>query len=405
MPGEQACGPAGGGACAGGVQPDVEGCDGLDQDCDGRVDEDACVCPLDDMRDCGSDVGACAFGRQLCGPDGWGLCVDAVEPVAEQCNGLDDDCDGASDEGWPDLGALCFEGVGACRGEGQRVCAADGHSTQCSAVAGMPQAGDICNGIDDDCDRRVDEGVAVVECETDRPGACRAGRLECLDGAMQCRSVEASVDEVCDGVDRDCDGTVDESFRAAVVQTTYVAMAGFHPVCDGEAQRVGADCNAAIHRACGADRCHVSGFGPVELVGGDLTAVCVSGAALRVVPFAELSDFGRDCRGVFGAYGHACSAAIHTWCRARGFVTGFGPVESREQDADVACLQAPAEVRQTTFDALQAQHPECNGRRDVWTTACNAAIHRWCRTQGFTSGYGPVEPADPQVVTVVCVAD
>ncbi|MEC7520314.1 MAG: MopE-related protein [Myxococcota bacterium] len=88
-------------------------CDGLDNDCDGVVDP-GCECFSGDTRACGSDMGACVPGVQLCEMGAWGACADAVEPVAETCNAVDDDCDGEVDE---DADASCGEGM-VCSAEG-----------------------------------------------------------------------------------------------------------------------------------------------------------------------------------------------------------------------------------------------------------------------------------------------
>ncbi len=72
-------------------------CDGLDNDCDGSEDE-GCNCESGLERDCGSDIGECRVGRQYCEKGKWGTCTDYIGPVNETCNGLDDDCDGFIDE-------------------------------------------------------------------------------------------------------------------------------------------------------------------------------------------------------------------------------------------------------------------------------------------------------------------
>ena len=92
---------------------------------------------------------------------------------AERCNGLDDNCDGTIDEGFPDLFRPCSTGVGACARAGTKVCAADGLSTQCDAIAG-PVGEERCNGLDDDCDGAVDDGFdGLGTACTVGDGACR----------------------------------------------------------------------------------------------------------------------------------------------------------------------------------------------------------------------------------------
>ncbi|MCG8557326.1 MAG: hypothetical protein MJD61_18865, partial [Proteobacteria bacterium] len=131
--------------------PSMEACDGmLDEDCDGTVDE-GCDCVTGTARPCGSDVGACKAGSQLCEAGAWAACQDAVHPSLERCNAVDDDCDGKLDEA---LMRPCGSDVGVCQA-GDETCTA-GAWVDCSAIGPGPER---CNDLDDDCDGSLDEGL------------------------------------------------------------------------------------------------------------------------------------------------------------------------------------------------------------------------------------------------------
>jgi len=204
-------------SCEGDVGPTPEVCDGLDNNCNGATDEtDPNIgAECNDLPGGGTvntEEGECRFGRLAC-VAGDLECVGAQGPQDEACNVLDDDCDSAVDEAFPDLGDACDNGeVGVCRIGGVIVCRADGTGTRCTAPPGSG-TDEICDGLDNDCDNEVDEGPPPPVGEVCQPpiGVCDPGLWECNDGVLECGAPGTGVPEVCNAEDDDCDGFVDES--------------------------------------------------------------------------------------------------------------------------------------------------------------------------------------------------
>jgi hypothetical protein len=174
------------------------------------------TCAPNEVRDCGRNVGRCRAGRQVCGADGtFGPCMGETPPQDEICNGQDDDCNGTIDDGFR-IGEACM-GIGTC-GPGVLECR-NNLATRCSTDPGGSRAGDdpeTCDGMDEDCDGRTDEDFMVgLACM----GRCGGGRLECAAAGDQiCSADPGGSDfvveaELCNGEDDNCDGVIDEGFR------------------------------------------------------------------------------------------------------------------------------------------------------------------------------------------------
>jgi hypothetical protein len=208
------------------------------------------ACPDGDSDGYAVCDGVCDPGGLLCGD-----CNDGDQLInpseTEVCDGLDNNCDGSTDEAFSNLGTSCTDGVGACEAAGSYICADDGLGTECDATPGAPgaegpsgnptcadtidndcdgttDAGDSdctpscvptglpdnnCDGIDDDCDGTPDDGY-VPTSTTCGIGECSStGQTTCVGGVEgdTCTPGTPST-EVCDGLDNNCDNSIDEDF-------------------------------------------------------------------------------------------------------------------------------------------------------------------------------------------------
>jgi hypothetical protein len=212
--GRETCGEGQYGVCVNQVLPAAEVCDGFDNNCDGVPDDNN---PEgNEVCDTGED-GICARGLTRC-VEGELRCEPIFEVGDEVCDGLDNDCDGDVDEDTEGdaLTRVCFDGdddvmnTGACR-PGRETCA-DGQFGACQGqILPVPE---MCDNVDNDCDGSRDEGDpgGGVSCDTNEDGVCSAGISACSGGDVVCEQQVQSSDEVCDGLDNDCDGTRDDGF-------------------------------------------------------------------------------------------------------------------------------------------------------------------------------------------------
>ena len=298
-------------SCAPDVLPVEESCDGLDNDCDDLIDEGdpegGFACRVADERGlCSVGVTRCAGARATC--------VGEYSPSAELCDGLDNDCDGLSDEGELTVEGSCSTGrPGECA-EGAWRCEEGGLS--CTEVT-RPSA-ERCDGLDNDCDGAVDEDLTIPDasCVTGSAGVCAEGRSSCEAGGQACLPVLGSSDELCDGLDNDCDGVIDEGLRNACGRCGPLLTErcdGEDNDCDGlvDEQSLGDEPLCDQQLACAGGRCVPSCQGGECPDEGDLCldGGCVPRCLALTCAWEERCEGGRcvdPCEGVSCVNGLVC---------------------------------------------------------------------------------------------------
>lgn len=213
----------------------------LTPDCfDGCPTNPALTAPATFYADADGDTYGAGAGVLNCGGAGFSAnnldCDDtniAINPAAtEVCNGVDDDCDVLVDEGvgstfYQDLDGDGYGNPGvsvlACtQPVGYVVDNTDCDDTNMNV---SPGGTEVCNGIDDDCDVLVDEGVTTTfyqDADGDTYGNAGSTTQACsapsgyVSNSTDCDDTNAAINpaatELCDGADNDCDGNVDEGF-------------------------------------------------------------------------------------------------------------------------------------------------------------------------------------------------
>ncbi|MFT5683663.1 MAG: putative outer membrane repeat protein [Myxococcota bacterium] len=231
------------------ISPDAdEICDELDNDCDSRVDIDAIDASTwyvdndtDGFGDASTSLTSCdqPFGTVADNTD----CDDAargVNPDADEiCDEQDNDCDGNIDVDATDATTWYADADGDGYGDvtdTQAQCdqpsgyVADDDDCDDGDSGVNPDAEEVCDDVDNDCDGTTDDGATdattwYADDDGDGYGNPEADTTECdqpsdyVSDDEDCDDTDAAINpdgtELCDGIDNDCDGADDDAGLAA----------------------------------------------------------------------------------------------------------------------------------------------------------------------------------------------
>ena len=383
--------------CVGEKKPAAEVCDGVDNDCDGKIDNgvDDCKCTPGTKEPCydgpsgTQNVGPCKNGIRTCGGDGlWGACEGAVYPTTQACKGVDDDCDGLVDEGCPCLGEAprdCGSSLGSCQAGKQR-CESNIWSSLCYAYRGPTP--EVCDNDDNDCDGQVDEGLrrsCSYGCKTD-DGKAIVGVERCEGGSWTGCSAPKPPQEECNGKDDDCDGTIDNmtpkackhptcgdglQFCAKGVWSSCFVPPSGKEVCNNKDDNCDGNIDEGLVRTC-KNSCNVEG---AEFCLGGQWVGCTAPTPL---PFEYCDGKDNDCNGQIDDnvtdIGRSCAIP-----QGKG-VCGTGTITACNGGKPLCTANT------ATAESCNGLDDDCDGQVDEGTSSCVSVFAGKCGVEGYKDG-------------------
>ncbi len=330
----------------------AEACNGEDDDCDGKIDEDSnvqcypsgtagCVKQADGTYKC---KGLCHQGTQTCQAGKLMACANKVTPKPEVCTGsaptdvaTDENCDGVTDEGCPactvNAKQTCYSYdtatlvAGSECHTGMRTCMlvnavpstdwgpCDNEQGPVDETCKNPNQDDDCNGTKDDVLHLHDPCS-----DSTQLGVCRNGTKECQTAVTPTCETPTRSTEICDGFDNDCDGKIDQTF---MLQTDEANCGMCNHACKQTEQCCGGKCidpNADDQNCNGCGM--TCGMG-VSCCGaacvdtntdeqhcGDCATTCTNTQTCCGGGCVDVQSDPKNC----GSCGHVCSGVKSTCC-------------------------------------------------------------------------------------------
>jgi len=377
------------------INPDAaEVCDGADNDCDGNIDNDASDAGTwytdadgdgygDDSSTetaCDAPAGAVADG---------GDCDDT--DTAYNPGATEDDCTDPNDYN-------CDGSVGYADDDGDGWAACEECDDDAAEV--NPDATELCDGIDNDCDKATDEDDAAdaatwyADADFDGYGspddttqACSVPKGTVANDA-DCDDADPTInpegDEVCDGADNDCDGATDDEDKSVDLSTT----ADWYTDADGD----GYGDPALSERSCSQPSGTV-----LDNTDCDDDEEDINPAATEIC-----NDIDDNCSGATDDEDRALDASTGTQWFTDDDSDGYGdsltgvwmceaPLGTVDDDAD--CDDTDAAINPDATEVCDEADNNCDGLTDDDDPLLDLTSAPYWYTDSDRDGYGEFTPS------------